>query len=151
MVCLSIPFGLVLLLLSLSWLASSWRTIQSVWRAEHWACTQGETESAELEVMKGAKYNRHYARITYRYEVAGEAFTGTRVAFGLTQHNQGAAEAVLDRYPTGCRVTVWYDPEQPAHSVLEPRCDWLNLTMNVAFACVTLGFSCLMIWLGIAA
>jgi hypothetical protein len=57
--------------------------------------------------------------VNYGYTVNGRSYTGRRIsASDEYQKNRGSAEDILDRYPVGATVTVFYDPENPATSLL---------------------------------
>lgn len=60
--------------------------------------------------------------VVYRYEVRGEMFRGKKICFGteVSFLIGRAAQAVVDRYPVGAPVTVYYDPVHPRSSVLKP-------------------------------
>jgi hypothetical protein len=65
------------------------------------------------------------AWVRYEYAVAGTPYRNERIAYG-----GGAAAAltnardVVDRYPPGAGVTVYYLPSDPGESVLEPGLRW---------------------------
>jgi hypothetical protein len=59
--------------------------------------------------------------ITYRYDVAGHAFSNNRVFLsdtGFSKRQQ--AQDVIDRYPPGAAVSVLYNPAHPKRACLEP-------------------------------
>jgi Protein of unknown function (DUF3592) len=62
-------------------------------------------------------------RVTYTYEVGGESYTNDRMHAGIhaqdTLTTPFAAQQVLDRYPVGEHVVVYYDPKQPGRAALE--------------------------------
>ena len=60
--------------------------------------------------------------VRYKYSVSNRAFTGERICFGLDGMFAGYkfAQRYTQRYPVGSPVAVYYDPEQPSQSVLEP-------------------------------
>jgi hypothetical protein len=60
--------------------------------------------------------------VVYRYEVRGEVFSGQKICFGpeVSVLIGAAAQAVVDHYPAGAPVTVYYDPASPRSSVLKP-------------------------------
>ena len=60
--------------------------------------------------------------ILYEYVVAGQAHQGRRIAIvsGGGHGSEAEAARVLEAYPVGAEVPVFYDPEKPARAVLEP-------------------------------
>lgn len=60
--------------------------------------------------------------ITYRYEVGGRAHTGRKVTLADTGYPKlRGARDVIDRYPAGAKVSVFYDPVKPKRAFLEPQ------------------------------
>lgn len=74
----------------------------------------------------GAGRNRrtstsYSAEIEYSYAVDGASFTGDRVAYGdYGSSNRGHASGIVSRYPVGKQVAVYYMPDKPGESLLEP-------------------------------
>lgn len=59
--------------------------------------------------------------VLYTYCVDGATFRGSRVhAEARRRRNALDAEATVARYPAGTSVVVYYDPRDPAESILEP-------------------------------
>jgi hypothetical protein len=78
---------------------------------------------------------RYSSHIAYRYAVDGAEFVSTQIsmakkfdAFLSTFSGTGDAAyegTWLARYPVGKRVTVYYDPNDPANALLERDEAWL--------------------------
>ena len=59
--------------------------------------------------------------VTYSYEVNNTKFINNTIKFGENSYgNRGKAEEIAGNYHIGKKVTVYYDPEKPDRSVLEP-------------------------------
>ncbi len=60
--------------------------------------------------------------VCYVYRVAGQDYQSTRIYPGrpVFSGNPGAAAAMITRYPAHARVSVHYNPANPAEAVLEP-------------------------------
>jgi len=73
-------------------------------------------------------------KITYRYSVKGNEFTGNKIAF---RDVVGTIEAkrAMHLYPVGKTVKVYYDPKDPYKSILEPGTNgvWVWLTIPEVF------------------
>lgn len=98
-------------------------------QAARWPTVSGRVTNAELE--EGPMMGRfvrtvsHRAAITYLYQVAGRAWTSHRVFFGDEAFATGdAARDRVRRYEPDTTVQVFYDPNDPAQAVLEPRAAW---------------------------
>ena len=66
--------------------------------------------------------------VEFSYTVNGRACSGKTIAFRFYEkqtHQQ--AMALHEKYPPGRPVTVFYDPDHPEISVLEPGADGLSL------------------------
>jgi len=68
--------------------------------------------------VKGATEFRNFAKVSFQYQVNGKTFTGSRFSLRHDLGNTDVART-LARYPRGSAVTVYYDPADPAQSVLE--------------------------------
>ena len=96
-----------------------WTLIRSL-RCEHWPTTEGVIEQAELKYHSSDHGSGSYsASITYDYQVAGVHYPGTRLAFGEMSSSSGYAQGILDRFPVGKKVRVYYSPDVPQLAVLE--------------------------------
>lgn len=59
--------------------------------------------------------------VIYRYVVEDKVYQGTRIRFGDdTTNTRPPAQRVAERYPAGSTIDIYYHPNRPAHSVLEP-------------------------------
>ena len=92
--------------------------------ARTWPSTDGRIVESRVEekTLPGDRPNTRFApRIVYEYSVDGRAYRSAHVSFGATFWSLApqSARASLARYPTGARVTVYYDPARPEEAVLE--------------------------------
>lgn len=75
----------------------------------------------------GAPYWQYGATIVYEYVVAATTHTSDKVTFGdFSSSDSSHARGILERYPKGSRVTVYYDPADPGTAVLEPGATGTN-------------------------
>jgi hypothetical protein len=77
-----------------------------------------ESSSTDEDGQISFTYTPH---IEYTYDVAGQTYTGKKVSFGavLGHGNAGPAQTAAARYPVQAPVQVFYNPANPADSVLE--------------------------------
>jgi hypothetical protein len=78
----------------------------------------------ERHARRGTGGNNRYSYhpdVTYEYVVDGKTYTGTRATeFSMGGTNfRGPTETFIKKYPKGAEVAVYYDPANPADSVLE--------------------------------
>ncbi len=94
---------------------------------DSWPATTGVvTESSVVDhgpsgsgSGRDPRSRRYEPRVRYEYEVEGQRFEGNRLAIVTPRRgNRAAADRDLDAFRAGTTVTVYYDPEAPATSVL---------------------------------
>ena len=123
-----------------------------VWRGERgeglestkWPSVPGVmTESSVSETFdtqQGTTNKR--VIVEYKYAVAGKALQGDRVSIGNTGE---AKNDIVARYPKGKAVQVFYDPRNPAASVLEPGAEGAETWAGVSIICLLLAIICLLV------
>lgn len=87
--------------------------------SRYWLPVPAEVISATTETStrssgRGSSTTRT-PRITYRYEVAGQSYTGNRAAFFYSDSSAGD---FIRRFPPGKLTTAYYDPQNPSVAVL---------------------------------
>jgi hypothetical protein len=96
--------------------------------SQFWPATTGEIITSRVDTHMNTSGNRTYrSKIEYAYAVnqlenAGEYFTSERVGIEPfpRSDSRAIAEARLVRYPKGEIVDVYYNPNRPQKSMLEP-------------------------------
>ena len=114
------------LLAAVSLLSGAETVYQSV-SSQGWPSTQGIVVLSKQETARSAAgrawRSEPRARVRYSFSVDDKKYfsdQGEGVYFN--QKNASAAEVadILARYPAGKQVVVYYDPNNPARSTLEP-------------------------------
>ena len=111
-------------------------------RSEHWPRAIGTIVSSKVAERRDGKGSLMYsAGISYRYSVHGKELTGDTVKFGgqLELNSQTRATSVVEKYPAGATVPVFYDPDDPRRSVLEPGknpVSWFGVAFGTVFLAV---------------
>lgn len=82
-----------------------------------WPSTSGVVEESRVQAV--GRNGPDEARVSYRYAVAGRAYTGARIGYVLPSSDAGA-RTLASRYSPGTEVRVYYDPGDPARAVLRP-------------------------------
>jgi len=96
--------------------------------SQFWPTTAGEIITSRVDTHRDVDDNRTYhSKVKYGYalnqlEIAGEYFTSERVGIDPfpPSDSRAIAEARLVRYPKGEIVDVYYNPNRPQRSMLEP-------------------------------
>jgi hypothetical protein len=67
--------------------------------------------------------------------VAGQPYTGNRYRYGTIGHpSHASVERIVRRYPPGRQTKVYYNPADPADSVLQPGADGSDLLLVLFLA-----------------
>lgn len=121
--------------LALLWAGSAeWRHARA---SALWPTTPGVVEKSYSTTYRRARH----VHIVYSYEVQAVPYRSNRVAFG--SYSPEAGRRWLKQYPVGAPVTIYFDPKDPAISVLEPRPIEGNWVMP-SFGALFLAAGCLM-------
>jgi len=109
-----------------------------------WPTTDGRITASRVERVKKAGDGQatYTADISYDYALDGRTFAGERVWFGddYSASDASAFRAAVSRYPVGQAVKVYYDPAEPAESVLEPGPTWSGSALYfIGLGLMTLG------------
>ena len=79
------------------------------------------------------------ASIAYDYTVSGTSLTGSNVHFGqYGTSDPSYGRSIVNRYPVGKRVRVYYNSDDPSTSVLEPGAGWSSFMVGGIGALFTL-------------
>jgi len=105
------------------------RAIEGI-KAKSWPVAPGRILLARYDqwrTKKGVRIAGLCVDIQYIYQVGDVIYDGTRVNTGWRCFgNQDHLEALLRRYPSGKKVEVYYNPEDPTQSLLEPGVEWTS-------------------------
>ncbi|WP_128003581.1 DUF3592 domain-containing protein [Piscinibacter defluvii] len=93
-------------------------------RSSEWPSVPGRIVSSQLgSVYCGESGGCTIPEVRYVYSVGGQSLTGNRVSFMTVATNLSFATKTVEVFPRGSKVTVYYDPKAPAHSVLQNGLD----------------------------
>ena len=92
-----------------------------------WSSIMGTVLTSYLERRRsGNSGSANYPVVQYSYQVNGQMYQGMKIAPGMEVGGTGAGK-VVERYPEGAQVMVFYDPNNPSDAVLEKKApaQWL--------------------------
>lgn len=97
-----------------------------------WPSTEGTITSSsvhkEIRRESGKTVTTYYPSVQYRYHIGDRQHTSYRIAFGNVSGGlQKFAQKVVARYPSGQKVTVYYNPDEPQYAILETGFTWNSL------------------------
>ena len=114
--------GCTMLLLNAIFLGIIIATQRKMKAVQNWSSTMGTVMASYLERRRSSN-NRgsvNYPVVQYSYQVSGQLFQGSKIAPGMEVGGTGAGK-VVERYPAGAQVMVFYDPQNPSEAVLETK------------------------------
>ena len=89
--------------------------------AKNWASTPGKVITSRVEVS-GGEYTSVSPFIVYQYNVYDREYSNSQIRAGdahMSSYSSRDSYNMVDKYPVGAEVTVYYDPENPQQSALE--------------------------------
>jgi hypothetical protein len=113
-----------------------YRGLRAEWRGRQsrkWPSVNGTIVSAEITAGSGRGLR---PEVTYRFTVSRQEYTGNVIQFGLRGGSRGSAEHILAPYMIGSPVLVYYLPDNPRVSVLQPGpywTTWIETVSSVAW------------------
>ena len=113
-----------------------------------WPVCQGTVISSDIEqeskIDSSKKKTVNYrACVVYSYSVNGKTFISNRIAFETYSTSQKRkALTIVNRYPAGEIITVYYDPANPNSAILEKG------TGNTVYPAIVIVIGCLCAFLG---
>lgn len=85
-----------------------------------WPTTEGSVVSSTVETLRSKRSVSFHPEVRYRYEVNGQSYTSDTISFGGNDSGAlAAAQSYTHHYPSGAKVTVHYEPEDPSVVCLE--------------------------------
>ena len=111
--------------------------------SQNWGETQGIILSSQIEERQetdrdydggvDTTYTVYIAKIQYQYTVNGETHISNKISYsyGSTQ-NKSDAQKLVNKYPSGKSVTVYYNPSNHDEAVLQTGVSDLNYIMTLA-------------------
>ncbi len=109
---------------TLAWL----RIHQRVASMRQWPSVPGVVTGGELRTLisvqafvlsQGGLHPRAEPRIEYEYQTDGQIYRSDKVRLGTWSLSVRDAAQVIKDYAPGAPVTVYYDPADPQHAVLD--------------------------------
>ncbi|MBE9240294.1 DUF3592 domain-containing protein [Synechocystis salina] len=104
--------------------------VQEALAAKQWPVVAGEIKSVQIirEVDRNGstRVETHHLKITYDYQMDGNAYTGDRYSLGDGStaskrfNERSKAIAEKNKYPIGSAIDVFYKPTEPSLAILKP-------------------------------
>jgi hypothetical protein len=99
-----------------------WNILQNAKASSSWPTAQGNVISSDVSYSSNADGGESYSpEVIYQYTVNDQHYESHTIKFGENSYSsRRKAEGIASSYPVGKEVTVYYDPQNPERSVLEP-------------------------------
>jgi len=118
----AILFGGIFLAIGFGLSFWGWNILQNAKASSSWPTAEGMVTSSEVARVSDADGGVTYSpELTYEYSTSNTAYEGHTIKFGENSYSsRRKAEGIASGYPIGKKVIVYYDPQDPERSVLEP-------------------------------
>ena len=121
---------------------SAWQWIR-VSEAKDWPTTTGTVITSYVDSYVDDGDLMYEAEVVYNYTVGRTEYSSSRVIFfDYSSSSPNHATTICEKYPPGAIVPVYYNPNNPASAVLEPRTTffvWIVFGMGLVFTAIGLG------------
>ncbi len=106
-----------------------WKILRTTQKIKQWPCVDGVIVKSEPT----SELDELLPHIDYRYTVNGKSVTHNFKFPSGTNPMPEFAQAYVKKYPLNEKVTVFYNPQQPEQSTLEPGAqgDWMVLALGL--------------------
>lgn len=142
--CLGSIFSMgIFLLIGVLLTIWGWTILQNARASASWPTADGLITDSRVSRSTDSDGGDSYSpEITYSYAVNNLGYVNNTIKFGENSYgSRSKAEKIAAGYPIGRNVTVYYDPEKPDRSVLEPGVtagSYIVISIGVFFILITL-------------
>ncbi len=96
--------------------------LKYAYQSKSWPTTNGTITRSEVDSWMKEGKSQYDARISYSYEVDGKKYTSPKIysSGSYSGGNISKAKDLINEFPSGKSVDVFYDPDVPESAVLKP-------------------------------
>lgn len=115
-------FPLPFIIVGLAILLFGIKSIVDAQESENWPASEGTIQNSAVEYHSDSDGpGTYHAEVFYQFSVNGQMRSGKTVAFGdYGSSDPSHAQEIVNRYPKGAPVKVYYKSDDPGVCVLEP-------------------------------
>jgi uncharacterized integral membrane protein len=153
---LIIFFCLVFIGIGIGMLIKLMKNFSKARLSKNWLSTSGKIVSSELDAQTttdedGYQTTTYIANIVFEYQVDKTSFKCDCINFdyGMRTSNKRKQQSIVEQYPAGSQVTVYYDPDEPEQAVLEKRVNGVFTTIMVSAVFILIGVIVAVMSLGV--
>lgn len=93
--------------------------------SQTWPSVTGQVVTSEVKSQRSGDSNSYSARVIYEYQVDDELYTGGKISVADGSSSRSArARNIIEQYPEGSSVDVFYNPDLPEDALLQPGAPW---------------------------
>lgn len=140
-------FLLVFFLLGAGMIFFSLRARKKAQQSQSWPSTAGTVSEVQVKEISredadGFQTTSYQPQVTYSYQVGNQTYTSDRLSFGarVSYGNRNQASKVLEAYPVGMPLVIYYDPEKPAEAVVERQASGFKLLLIGGILLIVISF-----------
>ena len=113
--------SLVQACITTSWPSTEGKIIWSELTREEMVGLHASESKTQGTRISASNYDVYMPDIEYEYVINGEVYRSSKLyIYTTTYRTESKAQSILVKYPKQRKVTVYYNPNKPAISVLEP-------------------------------
>jgi Protein of unknown function (DUF3592) len=110
--------------------------------ATRWSTTVGTVKTSEVFEDRGGRGVGYVPRVAYTFTINGQARSGNRFYNREARGTASQAQQAIRAYSAGARVKVYYNPANPAESLLSPGLWWYSyLWFGLSLLAIVLGLN----------
>jgi tetratricopeptide (TPR) repeat protein len=138
-------FGILFMLPGIAVVFYGIKELKKAMASKNWSTTVGKVISSEVIRDTSGKRPIYIPKVFYEYSVTGNKYSSNEVSIGhWDSSSPKGAQKIVNRYPTGKDVIVYYDPDNPEDAVLEPGTSIGDYTL-ILFGAIFIGAGLLII------
>ena len=121
-----LPSYFAFILLMIGILISLWgyKILEDAQKSEDWPTVEGRVMSSKLKSHNNSRWNSitYSVQILFKYTVQDKVYLSDKFSFEQTRSKDlTSVRRIVDGYPAGKYVQLFYDPDNPGVAVLDPR------------------------------
>lgn len=108
-----------------------WPVLQNAKASQQWPSTKGAVTASEVIRSRSDDGVQYKPEILYNYRVGKEDYQQGNIRYDgdWSTSSSTYANRMVQKYPVGKQVDVYYDPDDPFEAVLEPGTSWASYSL----------------------
>ncbi|MBI2499233.1 DUF3592 domain-containing protein [Candidatus Woesearchaeota archaeon] len=112
---------IIFIIIGLIFFISAIINILRGYSSKNWPSVQGKIIHSDIQIQRDIRHGPNYSpTILFEYFINGTKYFSNRISFGGTSTGLIGIQRILIKYPVGSDVLVYYNPQKPQISILEP-------------------------------